>query len=471
MLISAFSVGSVSNGFGRRQLLFFLAFFICTRMVSAGRPTTQFLRVFPAWEVLIRPLLQGNCSEAYARYLNPAETNNQATYLLIECLLQEFPEYRKAEMATSALVLGLTPFIIQQMGPRVADVGTLALRRPLLAMLIAGSCPIVGAEMAGTFNDPVKHLSVRVVRSMRPDLKWLNLQKPGPTVINLIAAVEYLLAIAAFINLQVLAWQLASWTVCAWAPHNAYHPYLWANLVLLIHAVHIGSLLLRVRVEKTGDVGGRRADSEQSSGVGIMPMDSNGTVPVALRSLRVLSSASMGDSHTSQGHNTQRTGGRQTSHANAGSSSDEVASTSTWCTAWLRPFGNSASGSTPRSAPRQPSLPLRFLDSITGFFSHERTPMAYAPPVRLRRRRHGRLYGLLGYLYVFLGYLVSVSAAAHVLYGTMVLSSSIFISLADAVGIIWRFSANTMICRVLLGYEITAMRENVSGIEEHNDDE
>ncbi|KXJ87649.1 hypothetical protein Micbo1qcDRAFT_215502 [Microdochium bolleyi] len=434
----------------------FLTFCVYPTLVSASRPTTQFITVFPAWESRIRPILEGNCSKVYTQYLDPAETGNQATYELIDCIIKEFPEYRKAEIATAALVLGLAPFIIQQMGPRVADVGTLALRRPFLAILIGASCPIVGADMAGTFNNPAEHLSIPAMKTMRPDLSWMNLNEPRPIVVSLITAAEYLLAMATFVNLQILAWQIASWTVVVWAPHTAYHSYLWICLVLLIHMGHFWSLLLRVRVVKAAEGGDVRHDSEQGRGVGTRPVDSDRTLSIALRPLNGPSSAGQGNGHTSQSHDAQQHTDSQTSNFRKVEPLSTDTSSRSWCGTRSRPR---SSRDTHRNVSRPAHRPSHLLlaDSMPAWLRHELTPMAYAPRVDLEDRDHG-------YLYMLLGYLVSVSAAAHVLYGTLLLSSLLFISLADAVGIVWRFGANTIVCRILLGYEITAMRENVSGV-------
>ncbi|KAH7025841.1 uncharacterized protein B0I36DRAFT_386229 [Microdochium trichocladiopsis] len=423
----------------QRWELWLLLFVFCAWpfVVSLQRPTHQFETVFPAWDPRIRPLLEGKCSEAYAAYLDPTNSSNLVTYLLIDCLLEEFPEYRKAEIATAALVLGLTPFIIQQMGPRVADVGTLALRRPVLAFLIAASCPIVSADMAGTFSDPVQHLSRQAVKTMRPRLRYINLKDKRRAVVITIAATEYLAAVTTFVNLQVVAWQLATWTVCIYAPATIWQPWLWANLVILIQAGHMYSLLLRVQVLKPVsevDSDGQSQTSHSSSGQGSLTPHPPSSIVLSQIPQTSAPSSSVGLAHL------HRSSQRQDSGAGPGNGLlvDHLEA----------------------SQPKPPTLP----PAVATYLHREFTPMAYADPVILQHRKHG-------YLYLFLGYAISVSAAAHVLYGTLILSSLVFISLADAVGIVWRFGANTIICRVLLGYEMMAMREAVSGVVSSDDDE
>lgn len=438
----------------------------------AERPTYQFNKIFPAWEIRVRPLLEGNCSEAYANYRNPAEQSNLVTYLLVNCLLEEFPEYRKAEMATAALVLGLTPFIIQQMGPRVTDVGTLALRRPLLALLIAASCPIVSADMAGTFSDPVRHLSRKAVKTTKPKMRWLDLSRRRRGVIIAVAAAEYLLALATCVNIQVLAWQLGTWTVCIYSPDVMYQPFLWVNLAILIQAAHTLSLLLRVKVlSPVSGTPSLQQSSRSTSGLGSSSPTTSNNISLATlpQGSIALSTTSLAQGSVPVPPNTFGSAPSNTpSQPQPQPQTQGVTSTSVWCRARPWPFRSTTLPSIqmPQNCTPLPSaFPLLSPSrqaSIRTFFRREFTPNAYADPLELRHREHG-------YLYLFLGYIVSASAAAHVLFGTLLLSSLVFISLADAVGIIWRFSASTIICRMLLGYEMTAMREQVSGVEYDDD--
>ena len=70
------------------------------------------------------------------------------------------------------------------------------------------------------------------------------------------------------------------------------------------------------------------------------------------------------------------------------------------------------------------------------------------------------------YLYLFLAWLVSTTTVVHLVYGTLVLSSSSLINTNDAVFIIIRYIVSTVVCRMVLMFEVYGMRAAVVNLDQ-----
>lgn len=109
---------------------------------DAAIPRHQFDSFFPGWDSMIQGILRANCSAQYADYTSvggPGPGPEGRVYMgfpVIECVLKQFPEYRKSEMAASAVILGLLPTTLQSLGSTSAETSLLALRRPGLALMV-----------------------------------------------------------------------------------------------------------------------------------------------------------------------------------------------------------------------------------------------------------------------------------------------------------------------------------------------
>ena len=69
--------------------------------VVQASPTHQFDHFFPGWNERVQVILRDNCSEQYAAYLadniDPSQGVQYLVNSLIDCVLEVFPESRKAE--------------------------------------------------------------------------------------------------------------------------------------------------------------------------------------------------------------------------------------------------------------------------------------------------------------------------------------------------------------------------------------
>ncbi|KAI1819807.1 hypothetical protein F4861DRAFT_110434 [Xylaria intraflava] len=65
------------------------------------------------------------------------------------------------------------------------------------------------------------------------------------------------------------------------------------------------------------------------------------------------------------------------------------------------------------------------------------------------------------YTQVIINWVLSAAIVAHVIFGTIVLSSLTFIGPKDALGVVGRFAASVLVCRAVLMHEVAGIRENV----------
>ncbi|KAM0555060.1 hypothetical protein ACHAPJ_006409 [Fusarium lateritium] len=236
-----------------RSLSFFLsaAIILCYHATPAAaleRSYTQFEHFFPAWDVIIKDQLRENCTEPLNAYRNRSDPTPQLGYHVIDCILDTMPEFRKAELASAAVILGLAPSMLQLMSASYLDTAILAFRRPGLSLLLAMSSSGVRPLTATEYDDFVK--------TMGNDPFHTNFGNPqsvwAPTVVSLL---EYVFAAASVANNAHLAYQLSTWAVCTFAPAQDFLPAVWTAAALAIHLVGYLAAKMKITVEEKGGRG------------------------------------------------------------------------------------------------------------------------------------------------------------------------------------------------------------------------
>ncbi|OAL21556.1 hypothetical protein AYO22_07952 [Fonsecaea multimorphosa] len=66
------------------------------------------------------------------------------------------------------------------------------------------------------------------------------------------------------------------------------------------------------------------------------------------------------------------------------------------------------------------------------------------------------------YLYIFLSWFTATGTVLHIVYGTLVFSSLIFISTSDATTVVARYLSSTLVCRAIVMFELSGLREVLS---------
>ncbi|RYP43238.1 hypothetical protein DL770_011776 [Monosporascus sp. CRB-9-2] len=238
------------------------------RPAQGRRQYDQFNAFFPSWQGLLRDIRDNNCSEQYQRYQTEEDPDQATTLQLINCMLENMDEFRKVEMGITAILLGLLPSVLQQVGPAVAEVSLLSLRRPVLAALLALGSPCVSVSRDNTFNNPVDTFAKTSMGASGDDAdakpraitnvlerlhKWRN---GSNCLMVVISVVEYLLGAAAVVNVVYQTYQLSYWSVSvstiavpALLPET-YAPFLWTFLIIPVHLIGVVVITLRVDVKE-----------------------------------------------------------------------------------------------------------------------------------------------------------------------------------------------------------------------------
>ncbi|KAI5919148.1 hypothetical protein F4810DRAFT_517417 [Camillea tinctor] len=321
--------------------------------------TTNFDHFFPAWNDKIQTILRNNCSEELATYregnVDPTKAKSALVTPVIECILNEFPEYRKAEMASSAVILGLLPTILQSLGSTAAETALLGLRRPVLAFLLSAGSPAVSPMKGSEFVETVATFIEGESKGLA--ILGFSWSRIPPSMRALISVVEYLIVGGAVANVVDLAYELGRHAIVAFAPETVFCMPLWTFLAVVIHFAGVIALSIRVKLRKIGDGDGHRL------------------------------------------------------HRRATGFSD-----------WV---------------------------------PNELIPAAFQP-WRLQWREETIWFQLFSWA-------LGVGIVAHVLWGTLVLSSLLFFSVTDSLIIVSRYIASSLVCRAIVRLELSGMRGMTTG--------
>jgi hypothetical protein len=314
-------------------------------IVAAGPP--HFQQWFPQFANDLETTLKVNCSTEFQQYyLNEVELyaniENPLGCLasaVVDCMLVSTNESTKANFASAAVLLGIMPTTLGLVGSNTVETALLALRRPILALLLAGGAPTVSPLRSFDYGQPHEVLAKPFKHRGFPDLK----SSPGFAVA--LALLEYVFAGIAVANLAHVCWQLSDLAVCGFAPETAYLPLLWAFLALVVHL--FGAITNRLRIS-------------------------------------------------------------------------------------LKPIEGTAVELFMREFQLNARLPLTTLE-----FKQE------------------------SYKFIFLSWFTSTGSVLHIMFGTLVFSSFLFISTRDAAFVVLRFVLSAVICRAVLMLELSGMRECV----------
>ncbi|KAM0432369.1 hypothetical protein ACHAPT_004911 [Fusarium lateritium] len=211
------------------------------------RSFAQYEHFFPAWDALIKEQLRDECTAEINNYRNRSETKPQVGYQVINCILETTPEYRKAELAASTVILGLAPAVLQLLSASYVDTAVLAFRRPGLALLLGMSSSGVRPLSATEYDEFIAKMGTDPFRTNfgTPSSFW------APRAVS---ALEYFLACGSVANNAYLVYQLSVWAVCTFAPANDFLPAVWTAAAVAIHLVGYVVARLRIKVEGKDDM-------------------------------------------------------------------------------------------------------------------------------------------------------------------------------------------------------------------------
>jgi len=229
-----------------------VGFIICSRCAPVlAYDNGQFRQFYAAgaWDDVLQELMNGICA---AEWTELQADPGRGGWVLVSCILENFTEIRKTEMAIVSVVLGLLPMALQFVGPKVADLAILGMQRPVLAALIClgSSCPTLETDRSGL--ETVRNMGHASVGGEDEVLWPEKLLTPPSWVKFLISGVEYILVGTAAANSVIQGWQLSFWAISFISTlvgafgntAEGFSPLLWVFLPLPIQALGMCVLYL-----------------------------------------------------------------------------------------------------------------------------------------------------------------------------------------------------------------------------------
>lgn len=213
----------------------------------------HFVNWFPQLRSEFEYILRHKCWSDYQIYLNDQYQNYEnplhwkpctscAIAPVAGCLYNNGFGLAGANMGTAGVVLGLLPTILIFAGSSKVETGLLALRRPLFSMLISLASPAVNPLHAVDYNAPSDILQL-----------WEGSKRHHIPVRNSVSevlalALQYLIVLAAIVNIAEVTYEFCFWAVCSFSPETTYLPALYPALTLVGHFMGAEAVRRRVRL-------------------------------------------------------------------------------------------------------------------------------------------------------------------------------------------------------------------------------
>ncbi|KXJ97642.1 hypothetical protein Micbo1qcDRAFT_181927 [Microdochium bolleyi] len=250
-------MGTLRGGVATAELAM-LVLLLATTCQATSMATTHFDEFFPFWNVLLQETLRYNCSSELATYKTgerePGTKYSSLITPVIDCILQNMPEHRKAELGASAVVLGLLPTILSTLGSTPAETAFLHLRRPVLAMLLALGSPSVAVMKTSDYKSFTANLVEQV--GARPSASTSSSRGAWtqPVLRNrvLLSITQYVLAMGAAGNVVYMCYQLGYHAIVSWTPETIFMVPLWTFICIVLHFGAVWIQSLRISVASIG---------------------------------------------------------------------------------------------------------------------------------------------------------------------------------------------------------------------------
>lgn len=130
-----------------------------SHLARGWRARESFRHFFPDVEVELSKAVTNNCSHVLQKYQNEHITL-YGVYCVktYSCIMNNVAEYTKANMASAAVLLGLTPTILTTLGSSTTELSLLSSHRPVLALLLVLGSPAINPIRTFDYHDPVAEL-------------------------------------------------------------------------------------------------------------------------------------------------------------------------------------------------------------------------------------------------------------------------------------------------------------------------
>jgi len=215
-------------------------------LVSTSRTRRQFQHFYPDVREDIEAAIAANCSQEKKDYLAERITiYGPQCPILYSCIIDNIPSYKKDNMTSAAVLLGLTPFILALLGSNTTELALIALKRPLLSTLLVLGSPSVNPIR--TFDYP------KLDEDLEDGENKLEVMRIDPrsrhsTSNNIIITIEYLLVGLSVGNLMQLSWQLTLNTIAVTSCDSDMLVQLWIGCAIFTHIFGIATFLTGTKI-------------------------------------------------------------------------------------------------------------------------------------------------------------------------------------------------------------------------------
>jgi hypothetical protein len=165
------------------------------------------------------------CLDQIATYWNNNGTFPYRCQVALDCIIENTSGSAMQEMSSSLVLLGLTPTILSQLGPKLSESSMLSYQRPVLSFLLSMGAPTVSPGRIFSYDDPFGALET-VVKG-QPLLRSASSSTPHRQ--TLIIILEYLCALGAICNIIYISVELGWRSVLSWACTTNYVPFTWVH--------------------------------------------------------------------------------------------------------------------------------------------------------------------------------------------------------------------------------------------------
>src|SRR5947207_2252295 len=163
-----------------------LLFILLQALPLAIAKNDRYSQWFPFYRNNFTSIVNGECSGPYRDYLDGTGWLNQQCPYALDCILAATAESIKTNMASAAVVLGLTPTILTMLGCGTAEIGLLSTRRPFLSLCLALGSPSTAPTRTYEYDDAFEILETE--EGLPQHSKESHLRK------WIVVVVEYLLS-------------------------------------------------------------------------------------------------------------------------------------------------------------------------------------------------------------------------------------------------------------------------------------
>ena len=167
-------------------------------------------------------------------------------YEVTNCILDHASETSKINWASAGVLLGLLPGLLGLLGSSTIETSCLAVRRPILGLLLCLGSPAVNPIRVFDYRDTVEKIT------KLDETIGLPTMPGGLRSLRATLVLKYILTLGAIANITTVNLQLGRETINNNACRVIYLPLLYGIFAVLTHALGFIAFSRRVHVQSVG---------------------------------------------------------------------------------------------------------------------------------------------------------------------------------------------------------------------------